>query len=1386
MNTPSTPGSLQPGAGADGRVLERFALAGSGAGERWRDFLSFEHAALPAPLDYGRDGNDFLVWRVPAPRRRIADGRIPAPHAAALFLQAAAFFSTVEAAGFRASADDLEEAAWELVGGTARLSVARTPSAVRHGPALAGASHVPLGAFLERMFARRGRVRDSQALALHETLTAGDAEWRRAEFWVGCAFRAFPLLSSAGFAPARLRTTGSTGVLLRGSEARARLEKARALLDGKSPRVFFAAPAACAPGAALRLLREEEEASAGGSPRVWICAAMESWDADARSAVAAGALCFASAPELVRVPERLAPPALPEEWRREVAVPCGALRASVRFSERLVEIAAESGDSSLAVGAALAMVAHETWGAYVSDPTGLGVLPPAGAADRTVSGGAPPAVLPPAARDLLEALESLEEPAAAEEVAALFPGRAAARRRALLLREALLTRDASGRLSPGSRRCPVDASTRSKWLLAWARTAVGPPACRVDRLLRAGAVSEALREAARLRTESPDEPPALRFEMSARLAAAAAQAALPLPSWLEALEGERELSGGRAGSAQSRFEAVAAAPQTSDAERRAARLRLAEIGVLRGRGGEARASARSWLDEHPDAPPPERVRALLVEAAGASREGEPGRALARLDQAEALSAGLPTSVRLDVALARAAAFSRAGRFEEESSVYAAFWPFAREAGDERLAARLLAAEALGLADRREFDPAIRRLEEALVILRDDPVERARLSIDLAATLFHAERPDRCAALLEQAAALAAGAGREDLARIARGNLIEASIEGCEWASAETSIDALLESARREGERTWLLVGLHHRARLALRVGRLEDAQRDNATARELAERLEDRLEIGELWLEEGDRCALLSDGDGARRAWSLAAADPPDRCDTDRRAARRLAEIDDLEGTGTGAASRLEAAAEAIARGEYEAAEAVARWSALLPGRIHASLADGADRLLRARGGAALADRAFARREPSGGGLRRLREIVALGLAGETPEGPLPLGLAGLSVRNDRGEEVLSLGPPAGDAEVSGVEALRAGDESYTLRWTPAPAPDVARAAALVVETLLFRPAPASAPSGFSKGWRRFGVVAGDPAMEEPYQRLLRFAPRAMTVLILGESGSGKEAVARAVHALSPRASGPFVAVNVSAIPTALLESELFGHARGAFTGADRDRAGLLEGASCGTIFFDEIGDLALASQAKLLRALQDREIRRVGENKARRIDVRVVSATSRDLAREVDAGRFREDLYYRLHVAVVRLPPLRERGRDVLLLARHFLALAGREYDRGDLDLAPDAAAALLAHAWPGNVRELQSAVGQAAALAEGGRIGLALLPEAVRRSARPGDPRHGYRSRVDAHRRDLIMEALDRAGGNRSRAARELKLSRQALLYLIRELKVAERPRS
>jgi two-component system response regulator AtoC len=418
-----------------------------------------------------------------------------------------------------------------------------------------------------------------------------------------------------------------------------------------------------------------------------------------------------------------------------------------------------------------------------------------------------------------------------------------------------------------------------------------------------------------------------------------------------------------------------------------------------------------------------------------------------------------------------------------------------------------------------------------------------------------------------------------------------------------------------------------------------------------------------------------------------------------------------------------------------------------------------------------------------------LRDAVAAAASGEEREAPLgALGLSSLSILDGEGRDVVRLGEPPSSAGDVLRRALDAGSARFELALSPPVADEVSAPIALLLETLLYRTDAFEPPSDFSEGWRRVGVVTADAAMCEPYRRLLRFASQTVTVLVLGESGSGKEAVARAVHTLSSRAEGPFVSVNVPAIPAELLESELFGHARGAFTGAERDRRGLLEEASGGTIFFDEIGDLGSALQAKLLRALQEREIRRVGENRARPVDLRVVSATSRDLAKDVEARRFREDLYYRLHVAIISLPALRERGRDTLLLARHFLERYAKEFGRGGLRFTPEAQAALLGHRWPGNVRELQNAVCQAAALAEpGGAVSADLLPSSVRRPRRPIPGVGDYRASVAAHRRCLVREALEQSGGNRSRAARELGLSRQALLYLMKELGIASpRPRA
>jgi transcriptional regulator with PAS, ATPase and Fis domain len=272
-------------------------------------------------------------------------------------------------------------------------------------------------------------------------------------------------------------------------------------------------------------------------------------------------------------------------------------------------------------------------------------------------------------------------------------------------------------------------------------------------------------------------------------------------------------------------------------------------------------------------------------------------------------------------------------------------------------------------------------------------------------------------------------------------------------------------------------------------------------------------------------------------------------------------------------------------------------------------------------------------------------------------------------------------------------------------------------------------------------------------------------------VLITGESGSGKERIARLLHDESTRAAGPFIAVNCGAITETLLESELFGHARGAFTGATQDRPGLFEAASSGTLLLDEVGEVSPAMQVKLLRALQEREIRRVGENKSRRIDVRVVAATNRDLAHGVVGGAFRQDLYYRLKVVELRVPPLRERRDDILPLGRVLLAAAALRMKRKISSLAPNAADQLLRYSWPGNVRELENAMERAVALARGGRVELEDLPEEIRRTL--PKPAVGDRVRpLDDVEQEYILAALELNEGNQTRTAAQLEIG-SATLY-------------
>jgi len=304
------------------------------------------------------------------------------------------------------------------------------------------------------------------------------------------------------------------------------------------------------------------------------------------------------------------------------------------------------------------------------------------------------------------------------------------------------------------------------------------------------------------------------------------------------------------------------------------------------------------------------------------------------------------------------------------------------------------------------------------------------------------------------------------------------------------------------------------------------------------------------------------------------------------------------------------------------------------------------------------------------------------------------------------------------------------------------------------------------------------GLVGGSESMQRVFRSIRRVAGSRSTVLIRGESGTGKELAARALHERGPRRRGPFVAVNCAGIPETLMESELFGHERGAFTDARERRLGRFEQASGGTLFLDEIGELPAAVQGTLLRVLQERRVDRVGGTRPVEVDVRVVAATHRDLEHDVAAGRFRADLFYRINVVPLHLPPLRERPGDIRQLAEHFLAPGQRENDRPPKRLASETLALLERYPWPGNVRELANAMEHAMALAEGEALEPEDLPEAVRHAARGAELREAARAGVlgldgaVAHfERELLREALDLAGWNQTRAASELRITRRAL---------------
>ncbi|MCH7600037.1 MAG: sigma-54-dependent Fis family transcriptional regulator [Myxococcales bacterium] len=309
-------------------------------------------------------------------------------------------------------------------------------------------------------------------------------------------------------------------------------------------------------------------------------------------------------------------------------------------------------------------------------------------------------------------------------------------------------------------------------------------------------------------------------------------------------------------------------------------------------------------------------------------------------------------------------------------------------------------------------------------------------------------------------------------------------------------------------------------------------------------------------------------------------------------------------------------------------------------------------------------------------------------------------------------------------------------------------------------------------------GRQQLGRMIGrSPAMLELFRTIERIADSRASVLITGESGTGKELVAQAIHELGPRQGGPFIALNCGAIAHHLMESELFGHEKGSFTGATNLQIGRFEAADGGTLLLDEIGELELSLQVKLLRALQEKKIERIGNPHSIDVDARIIAATNRNLTRETEAGRFRNDLYYRINVIAIEIPPLRDRREDIRLLAETFLERICGELDR-EIQLDPEALAAIERYAWPGNVRELENAIEHGAALCDGDIIGLEDLPHAIMSAGRSDRLREAWRSghggfeeTVGRFERELILESLERHNWNQTRAAEDLGITRRVL---------------
>jgi two-component system response regulator AtoC len=365
------------------------------------------------------------------------------------------------------------------------------------------------------------------------------------------------------------------------------------------------------------------------------------------------------------------------------------------------------------------------------------------------------------------------------------------------------------------------------------------------------------------------------------------------------------------------------------------------------------------------------------------------------------------------------------------------------------------------------------------------------------------------------------------------------------------------------------------------------------------------------------------------------------------------------------------------------------------------------------------------------------------------------------------------------------LDAMKAGAYDYVQK--PFKPDEVVLALRKAEERELLRRENRALRDEIRKEHRFEDILAKSARMQEIFRTISKIAEYKTTVLVTGESGVGKELVARAIHRRSTRRGGPFVAVNCGAIPANLLESELFGHKKGAFTDAVNDRRGLFEEATTGTLFLDEIGELPLGLQVKLLRILEDEKIRRLGETRDVQVDVRIITATHRDLHAETKAGRFREDLFYRLNVLPIHCPPLRERRDDIPLLIDHFVAKNNTRLGTSIRGLDTETRRLLYEYAWPGNVRELENTIERAMVLAEGEQIIAADLPERIREARDPvqvqlASGELSVKKTTRIIEEILIRRALQKTKGNRTRAAEVLEISHRALLYKIKDYQITD----